>query len=243
MVKAVREAAKRDLGLKVKHRKAALEAKVIFGAVFLYSDPESFGGAEPPLVRLIVATMTILGWVGFLRYSDLCQVFHDEIAYFADHMEVFLEKRKQDQFRFGDVVVIARGQDPRTCPVRLCQRLQAACRLQGHVPLFQGWDGRVARFRPGSVDHAALTGKVIPYHACRREVLRLVAKASGLSETETQAMYGTQSLRSGGCTVAATEVEQRLFQRHGGWADTRSVHRYVEDSLEDRLTVTRALGY
>jgi len=53
---------------------------------------------------------------------------------------------------------------------------------------------------------------------------------------------GACTLRAGGATLVAAEgVCERLFQRHGGWRDPASRDRYVADSFEHRLEVTRAM--
>ena len=55
---------------------------------------------------------------------------------------------------------------------------------------------------------------------------------------------GTQSLRSGGATmVAAKGVLDRRFQRHGGWRTPHMKDHYVQDTLDARLAVTRAIEY
>lgn len=55
--------------------------------------------------------------------------------------------------------------------------------------------------------------------------------------------FGTHSLRSGEATAAARSgISDRLFKRHGRWRSENAKDGYVEDSLEDRLSVSRALG-
>ena len=54
--------------------------------------------------------------------------------------------------------------------------------------------------------------------------------------------YGTHSLRSSGTTAAArAHVAERLIQRHGGWKSASSKNCYISDSLEDALSVSRAV--
>ncbi|KAK3284991.1 hypothetical protein CYMTET_7380 [Cymbomonas tetramitiformis] len=57
-----------------------------------------------------------------------------------------------------------------------------------------------------------------------------------MSEAEVQKKWGTQSLRSGGATVAARKVSFRLFQQHGAWHTASSAHRYILDPTETRLS-------
>ena len=60
---------------------------------------------------------------------------------------------------------------------------------------------------------------------------------------ENISRIGIHSLRSEGATAAARAgVPDRLFQRHGRWRSENVKDGYVEDSLEERLRVTRSLG-
>ncbi|KAK3282126.1 hypothetical protein CYMTET_10121 [Cymbomonas tetramitiformis] len=179
-------------------------------------------------------------WSGFLRYKDMKFVWVELVNFFPTHMEALLTERKNDQFREGDVVYIARGTRRDTCPVALCEALISRARLSGLVNLFQGWDGRAARFRPLE---AQLNGRHMEYPQCRREVHKFLQRTTGMSEAEVPKKWGTQSLRSGGATVAARKVSFRLFQQHGAWHTASSAHRYILDPTETRLSVTRALGY
>ena len=54
---------------------------------------------------------------------------------------------------------------------------------------------------------------------------------------------GLHSLRSGGATTAANaKVPDRLFKRHGRWKSENAKDRYVKDSVESRLEVSKSLG-
>jgi len=156
-------------------------------------------------------------------------------------MEIFLCKRKNDQFRLGDMVYIGRGTHIASCPVGMAQALIRRGGFKGKVPLFQGWDGRAARWR--GLSGLQLSGKPVTYDQCRVAFFRVVSKATARPERELRAQFGTQSCRSGGATVLAHKVEFRLFQQHGAWASASSAHRYIQDSVEDRVAVSLALGY
>ena len=70
------------------------------------------------------------------------------------------------------------------------------------------------------------------------ELVKQALERSGIDSTE----YGKHSLRFGGITAAArAHVAERLIQRHGGWKDASSKNCYISDSLEDALSVTRAI--
>ncbi len=236
LAKGIRQAAKRKIGLKLQNQKEPLVLEIIQTGIRLYV-PDFLHGS---LLALSVAAMVATMWAGFLRYKDMKYVWVELVKFYPTHMEALLTERKNDQFREGDVVYIARGSDRGTCPVALNEALISRGRLSGLVNLYQGWDGRVARFRP---QDALLNGKHVEYPQCRREVHKFIQKTTGMSEAEVQKRWGTQSLRSGGATVAAQKVDFRLFQQHGAWHTASSAHRYILDSTETRLSVTRAMGY
>lgn len=51
------------------------------------------------------------------------------------------------------------------------------------------------------------------------------------------------SLRSGGATAAANAgVNDRCWKRHGRWKGDNSKDRYVADSLDSRLSVSKLLS-
>ena len=238
MAKLIRSVAKRRLGLKLVNQKDPLPLHILqAGVASVVGD----GGADVPIVLLSHAAMIMVMWVGFLRYKDMRNVYVSCVKFYSTHMEIFLAMRKNDQFRKGDIVYVARGRQVGTCPVGLCQVLIRRARLSGRVPLFQGWDGVRARFR--GFRGLPLSGEPVSYDQCRQAFFRLVAKATARPEAELRSQFGTQSCRSGGATVAARVVDFRLFMQHGAWHSAASAHRYIEDSTEDRVEVTRALGY
>ena len=54
--------------------------------------------------------------------------------------------------------------------------------------------------------------------------------------------FGMHSLRAGGATAAArAHIPDRLIQRHGGWLCHESKDKYINDSLNDALSVSHAV--
>ena len=60
-------------------------------------------------------------------------------------------------------------------------------------------------------------------------------------------MYGLHSLRSGGITAAVRNstnlISERLLKMHGRWKSDSAKDNYVEESLENRLPVTKCLDF
>ena len=52
--------------------------------------------------------------------------------------------------------------------------------------------------------------------------------------------FGLHSFHAGGASVAARAgVLDRLFKQHGRWKSDKAKDGYIEDSVENRLSVTR----
>ena len=70
------------------------------------------------------------------------------------------------------------------------------------------------------------------------ELVKQTLEPAGIDWTE----YGTHRLQSCGTTAAArAHVAERLIQRHGGWKSASSKNCYISESLEDALSVSRAI--
>jgi len=238
--KQIRAAARNRLGVFAPGRgkKEPLEWVQVAAIVAIYCP--LFGST---VTSLTVGTMISVMFAGFLRYDCSVKIFADEVKFYTNHMELFMQTRKNVKLREGDVLVIIRGTGP-SCPVALVERLISAANLKSkHVPLFQKFDGR----KPLMGAPTVLSGVAMNYGQCLRQVHNALFKVLGAKTQEDRwavmKMFGTQSLRSGGATAVATKVEDRLFQRHGAWSSADIKNEYVKDSLETRLSVTKAIGY
>ena len=72
-----------------------------------------------------------------------------------------------------------------------------------------------------------------------RDVIKSKVSQIGLDPK----IYATHSMRAGGATTAANSgLPDRLLQIHGRWASAQSKDRYIKDSLENRLSVSKVLN-
>ena len=100
-------------------------------------------------------------------------------------------------------------------------------------------------FRPlvfhRSSSSSTLRGGKISYSTCR-EILRDSLSQLGYNPND----YGLHSLRSGGATSAVYysghSIPERLLKIHGRWKSDSAKDMYVQESLENRLQVTKYLG-
>ncbi len=235
VVAAVRDCAKRVLVNGLLNRKEPLDKDTCVATVVQILNAKTI-----PNYRLQLATFIMVCFAGFLRYNDATHVFCDEIRFYRTHMEIFLETRKNRQFREGNVVFIARGKSA-VCPVVLTERLLAVMGTAGlHVPLFRGYDGKAALRHPDR--SVAMFRSPWSYDQARSTVFLAISSAFNVPVASLRSVYGLHSLRSGGATcVAKVGIPAMIFQRHGGWADPRSVGAYIKGSLDHRLQPTACM--
>ena len=71
-------------------------------------------------------------------------------------------------------------------------------------------------------------------------IVKTWLKKIGVTDT---AMYGSHSLRRGGCTAAMpAKVHLHTTKRHGRWKSD-AVDLYMVDDMEAKLNLTRAVVY
>lgn len=193
---------------------------------------DRFAGEEADLDDVRVITWCLIGFAGFLRFSELAALKESDILIFPQHMEIFIESSKTDQYRDGAWVVVART-STKICPVTMSERYFSLGGISGSpdLHLFRGITRSkkcVKLRRKGGLSYTRM-----------RELLLEKLVKIGLDPKK----YGLHSLRSGGATAAANAgVPDRLFKRHGRWRSENAKDGYVKDSLSSRLSVTKDIG-
>ena len=143
-----------------------------------------------------------------------------DITFTDTHMEINIHKRKNDQFREGNMVFIARSGQI-TCPVAVTERYIFHLGESYHSEnlLIR----RLRHTKNGLIPHKNLG---ISYTTAKDLMLAGISQFVGnISD------FGTHSFRAGGATTAAnSRVNERCLARHGGWKSTSSKDRYVVDS-------------
>ena len=193
---------------------------------------DKFAGIDADLGDLRVVTWCLIGFAGFLRFNELSVLKESDLQIFPDHMEIFIESSKTDQYRDGAWVTIART-GTKTCPVKMVERYVTLGGV-GASPdlyLFRG----ITRSKNGV--KLRLQGGLS--YTRMRDLLLEKLSAVGLDAKK----YGLHSLRAGGATAAANAgVPDRLFKRHGRWRSENAKDGYVKDSLNNRLSVSKNIG-
>lgn len=227
LVNLVREGSHRKVGHLVT-KKEPVTPEILSKIVHIY------GNENCDLKNVRIATIFLLCYSGFLRFSELANLRSSDIVLFTSHVKLFLFKSKTDIYREGRDVVIARTGSV-TCPVNMLERylkladIQKTSREFIFRPLYLCKSENTFKLRP--------TGQLTYTRA--REIFISALQSIGLDHKK----FGLHSLRSGGATAAAAAgVDNRLFKKHGRWKTDTAKDGYVKESLADRLHVSNNIG-
>lgn len=207
-------------------RKEPISADILSSLV------QKFGQASATLSDIRTLTICLISYAGFFRFSEIANLKESDVAIYTNHLEIFVESSKTDQFRDGAWVVIARTYTE-LCPVAMLSRYMHVAAITGDPEkyLFRGLVNTKngTRLRPsGSLSYTRV-----------RELVLEKLSLMGLDKSK----FGLHSLRSGGASAAANAgVPDRWFKRHGRWKSENAKDGYVKDKLESRLEVSRNLG-
>ena len=80
-------------------------------------------------------SLCLVGFAGFVRCSELAQLKESDVVICPEHMELFVEASKTDQFQDGAWVVIARTQS-KFCPVAMMERYSNMAAIETHGDQF-----------------------------------------------------------------------------------------------------------
>ena len=196
--------------LKVEHLKA-LQDKFAFAS----------------LDQLQIVTLATLGFAGFLKWDDLSQIKTCDIEFHRGFIKIFLEKRKNDQFREGSGIYIAETK-MRYCLVGLLKRFIQASKHSLDSFLFR------------KISHTKAGFKLRKQKLSYSRALELFIKQLEKIHLDLS-LYGLHSLCSGGASLTASiGIPDRLIMRHGGWQSEGSKNRYINESIDSLLRISKA---
>ena len=183
-----------------------------------------------------IAALCSLAFAGFFRFNELCNIAPNHIEFHSQYIKIFVPRSKTDVYREGNYVYIS-ASESQYCPVSVLRKYMnlAGIHDNSNLPLF-----RPLVFRKSNSSYTLRDGKM-SYSSCR-EILRDSLKQLGYNPDD----YGLHSLRSGGITSvvrnSCNSVSERLLKMHGRWKTDAAKDMYVEESLDNRLQVTKFLG-
>ena len=186
--------------------------------------------SDASLEDLQTAAMFVMGFCGFMRWDNMSGLRSQDFSFSESHITVQFLKRKNFQLRDCNQLVIARSpEDGDLCSVRVLERFLVAGKHAPADPILLRVT--ICRRKPDYLRGA------MSYHWARELVSQTLSPVDISPER-----FGTHSLRAGGATAAAlAHVPDRLIQRPGGWLCPESKDKYINDSLNDALSVSRAV--
>ena len=225
--KAMLEVAKRR-NKKLTHRKSPLTLEN------LTKIHELLTSVPITLMNLRSVTMILIGFMGFLRFDELSKIRCADISFHETYLKLFIESSKTDCYRDGCWVHLAANAS-NTCPVRNLIDYSQLAELDVTTDVDQYIFRGITKTKTGE----RLRSKNVPLSYTRvRELMLSAFKAIKLPIEK----YGTHSLRAGGASLAANSgVADRLFKRHGRWSSDRSKDMYVQDNIEQLLSITTSM--
>ena len=194
----------------------------------------SFGGKNMDLTNLRTMTMCVLGFMGFLRFSEIANIKCHDVIIYSTHLALFIEKSKTDVYRDGSWVYLTKLESE-LCPIKLLNKYMKATNSKQHSDKFLFR----AILKTQKCIKLRKANKPISYSRIRDLLLEALQEI-GLSSKH----FGLHSLRSGGATAAANlGVKDRLFKKHGRWKSENIKDSYVHENIQEKLLVTRNLGF
>ena len=194
---------------------------------------ELLGGERMTLLNLRTLLISVLSFMGFLRFSEVITLTLGDIIIHETHISIFIEKSKTDVYRDGYWVYLAKLHSSSLCPKSLLEKYIKIAKINKpeHF-LFRQILHTKNKFR------LKRANKPISYSTTRENLLSALQKI-GLEPKN----YGLHSLRAGGATSAANlGVEDRLFQKHGRWKSVNVKNGYIHEDLNSLLSVSKNLG-
>ena len=224
IVQFIREGAKRILGTSQTNRKEPLTIEQLNRMVCRANLTNT--------LELRNICMYSLAFVGLLRFDDLIRIRRSDLTFCSDFLRINITKSKNDQLRKGNEILINDTTSPMS-PVKLLKSYLSRVQIPENCTKYI--------FRPlikSKSRHCLVkVDRHISYSTFREG---LKSDLTGIVEDPT--IYSSHSLRSGGATKAANSgVNERMIQRHGRWRSVSSKNMYIDDSIDRKLEVSKAI--
>ena len=191
------------------------------------------------LKDLRLATMCVLAYAGLFRSQELLEIKISDIRLVDEYLIIFIPKSKNDVYRLGQQVFIAKSGLP-TCPYTLFIRYltRANIKIERHTDEYVF---RNVVFRKTTQSYS-LGNRKLSYTRLR-EIFKECLKRIGYNEE----LYGLHSFRSGGATSLAEALKdnpskERLLKLQGRWKSDHAKDMYIKESVKDRLKLSKSLG-
>jgi hypothetical protein len=230
----VKNAAKRKLSVRVKNVKAPWTREHLVTFCAEMCSPLS----SAPM--WITGLLAFACFATFGRFDCLARLQWRDVTFEEEQMVVFIEKRKNDQFRHGSQVVIPAVPEESTCVVDLFDTWHR--RSPNNLPEDYVFLDFPLTATSNALDAPVHMGMPIKYAKYRKALSQWMAPHVGAANAnDFLRQFGTKSGRAGGATAArGAGVPMDSLKAHGGWK-TDVCHRYVVHDKESRQAVGLAI--
>ncbi len=173
----------------------------------------------------------IFMFIGFLRESEAMQLLFTDVSMTSQHEDgmelgnsiiIVVRKSKTDKYSENATIVLAECPGHPLCPVWWYKR-------------YLKWRNKGTNFFTGTGGGKPLgcqLANTTPNH-----IIKMWLKLIGVDPK----LYGSHSLRRGGCTAAMlTKVNLHTIKNHGRWKSD-AVYLYMVDDMDAKLNLTRAV--
>ena len=191
----------------------------------------SHGHSNATLADLRTLFISFISYAGFLRFDDLIKITRKDCSISQDCLTIHITKSKNDQFRQGSEVFIART-FRESCPVAIAERSFAALGdpVDCALPLVR----RLTKTKRGLIP----TSHPLSRTRTRESVLNAIKPF--VPDIKS---YSLHSLRSGGASAASNaHVPPLLISRHGRWRSEKARNVYLQADTSSKLLASRSLG-
>ena len=228
LVKSCKEGAIRETSRPVQKKEPLLPEHLLLLT-------EKYGKSSNCLSDIRLLTLCLLGFAGFLRFSEIVNIRRSHITFHSDHVSLFIARSKTDKYNQGSHVCIAKT-GTQTCPVNMLSRY---LQMAGIISTSDEYIFRQITFLKKSNSYK-LRDVTKPLSYTRaREIILASLEGIGLDKSK----FGIHSLRRGGATAAcAAGISDRVFKKHGRWKSDKAKDGYVKESLNEKLSVSLNLG-
>ena len=199
----------------------------------LFALVSRFAGPFASLSDIREVTLCLIGFAGFLRFNEICNIKWCHITFHEYHLSVLLPRSKTHQLHVGSTVLIAKTATP-TCPYNMLLRYASMARADTSSNTFVF---RKLVSHRLSNSYTIRIGSQLSYSRTREVVLQKF-KEIGLPSSS----FGLHSLRIGVATVAANrDVSSQAIKEHGRWKSDKK-ELYCRSDLKHQLAVSLNLG-
>ena len=211
-------------------KKLPISPDMVHEILDLYTKPEA------NLAHLRTACMVVLGFTGFLRYSELSNIRVHHIERHETYIKILIPESKTDIYREENYIFIHKLYN-KYCPVSILDRYLQAARTE---PNSTNYHFRRLKWHK-SINQQKLSGTTKPSYSTCRDMFKECLTKLGFDP----ASYGLHSLRAGGATAAVRNnpnISERMLKLHGRWKSSTAKDMYIQEGLKERLTISKQLG-